>query len=370
MIVNSMTGTAIKRIILDKIRTSNIPLAPLPEQHRIVARIEELFSHMDAGVEALQKARAQLRRYHQSVLKAAVEGRLTEEWRKAHPEVEPAEKLLERILSLKQGTLGKKFKDSKELDINGLPVLPESWLWVRLDSLAALKGGITKDSKRKINNGRNVPYLRVANVQRGYLDLDEMKEIEASEEIISELRLEQGDILFNEGGDRDKLGRGWIWQEELPECIHQNHVFRARLYSNEVSNKFVSWFGNTYGQNYFLKEGKQTTNLASVNIKKLSALPVPLPPIDEQKKIIELTDSLLFVSDDSEKLISQNLKRADKLRQSILKLAFVGRLVPQDPSEEPASMLLERIKAERSSQVHKSSKRDRVHNTRQVRLTQ
>lgn len=354
----------------DIVRNIMIPLPPFVEQHRIIDRIEVLFSHLDVGIEALQKAKAQLRHYRQSVLMAAVEGRLTEVWRKENPEVEPAEKLLERILSLKQGKLGNKFKESKELDITGFPVIPESWLWVRLDSLAALKGGITKDTKRKVNNGRNVPYLRVANVQRGYLDLDEMKEIEASEEIISELRLEQGDILFNEGGDRDKLGRGWIWQEELPECIHQNHVFRARLYSNDVSNRFISWFGNTYGQKYFLKEGKQTTNLASVNITKLSAFPVPLPPKEEQKKIIELIDDLLFVSDDSEKLIYQNLQWADKLRQSILKYAFEGRLVTQDPNDEPASMLLERIKAERFNQVHNTSKRDRVHNTHQMRLTQ
>ena len=119
----------------------------------------------------MHKAKAQVRRYRQAVLKAAMEGRLTEEWRKEHPEVEPAKKLFERILSLKQGKLGKKFRESKELDITGLPNLPDSWLWVRLDSLTSLKGGITKDAKRKVNNGRKVPYLRVANVQRGYLDL-------------------------------------------------------------------------------------------------------------------------------------------------------------------------------------------------------
>ncbi|VVB62828.1 Type I restriction modification DNA specificity domain protein [uncultured archaeon] len=363
-----VTGTTRLKLNQAPMRQIPIPLPPLPEQHRIVTRIEELFSHLDAGVQALQKAKAQLQRYRQAVLKAAVEGRLTEEWRKGHPEVEPAEKLRYRILSLKQRKSGRKYKESRELDTTGLPVLPESWLWMRLDSLADLKGGITKDAKRKINNGRKIPYLRVANVQRGSLDLDEIKEIEASEELISELRLERGDILFNEGGDRDKLGRGWIWQEELPECIHQNHVFRARLYSNEVSNKFVSWFGNTYGLKYFIKEGKQTTNLASINLTKLSAFPVPLPTSEEQKRITYLVDDLLYISDDLAKVMNLDLNFADKLRQSILKRAFEGKLVPQDPNDEPASVLLERIKAERMKES--PARRKRNNSTHQMRLTQ
>lgn len=346
-----VTGTTRLKLNQAPMRKIPVPLAPFPEQLRIVARIEKLFSRLDAGVEALHKAKAYLTCYRQTVLKAAVEGRLTEGWRKAHPEVEPAEKLLERIINLNQGISSKKNGYPKDLDLSGLPSLPKTWLWVRLDSLASLKGGITKDAKRKINNGRRVPYLRVANVQRGFLDLSEIKEIEASEEVISDLRLRQGDILFNEGGDRDKLGRGWIWQEELHECIHQNHVFRARLYSNEISNKFVSWFGNTFGQTYFLREGKQTTNLASINLTKLSAFPVPLPPIEEQKIVVMKIENCLSIADETNTILDQNIKRADRLRQSILKLAFEGKLVLQDPSDEPAKVLLERIAANKKKQT-------------------
>jgi type I restriction enzyme S subunit len=89
--------------------------------------------------------------------------------------------------------------------------------------------------------------------------------------------LVSGDILFTEGGDRDKLGRGWIWHGEVSECIHQNHVFRARLYSALIEPKFVSWWGNSFGQTHFLREGKQTTNLASINLSKLSEFPIPIP---------------------------------------------------------------------------------------------
>jgi len=300
--LKSVIGIGRANISLKDVKNFSVPLSPFPEQHRIVTRIEELFSHLDAGVEALQKAKIQIQRYQQAMITAAVDGRLTSEWRKANQEVEPAEKLFERVSNSGQKILANKV--SKELDLNSLPKLPNSWLWVRLDSLAALKGGITKDRKRKVINARRVPYLRVANVQRGYLDLNEIKEIEVSEETLSELKLKYGDVLFNEGGDRDKLGRGTIWQDELPICIHQNHVFRARLFSKDLSGKFLSWFGNTYGQEYFLKAGKQTTNLASINITKLSSFPVPLPPKEEQERIAELIDKILFASKKLDKVIS------------------------------------------------------------------
>lgn len=118
--------------------------------------------------------------------------------------------------------------------------LPEGWVWTTLSAIAELKGGITKGQKRRPGAVLwSIPYLRVANVQRGYLDLTEIKTIEATEAEIAELRLDPGDVLFNEGGDRDKLGRGWVWSGELPECIHQNHVFRARLRTRDVHPKYL-----------------------------------------------------------------------------------------------------------------------------------
>lgn len=214
-----------------------------------------------------------------------------------------------------------------------------------LDNLAQIDGGITKDQKRpRSATMREVPYLRVANVQRGFLDLTEMKTILAEEEEIASLRLKKGDILFTEGGDRDKLGRGWIWNAEIEECIHQNHIFRARLYSELVEPKFVSYHGNYFGQRWFVKTGKQTTNLASINKTVLSRFPIPLAPIEEQKHIVIEVDRRLSIVDEAEIQIEANLKRAARLRQSILKRAFEGRLVPQDPRDESASVLLERIR--------------------------
>jgi type I restriction enzyme S subunit len=234
--------------------------------------------------------------------------------------------------------------------------LPSGWVWARLRDIAELKGGLTKGQKRKPGERlRSVPYLRVANVQRGYLDLSETKEIEATEEEIEELRLRKGDLLFNEGGDRDKLGRGWIWQDELSECIHQNHVFRGRLLSPALQPKFVSWYSNSIGQRYFLEQGKQTTNLASINLTKLGALPVPVPPADEQRRIVAEIEKQLSDLDAGVaalKRVRANLKR---YRASVLKAACEGRLVPTEAElaraerrdYEPADKLLERILKER-----------------------
>ena len=199
-------------------------------------------------------------------------------------------------------------------------------MWARLDSIATLKGGITVDSKRQDSTARTVPYLRVANVQRGYLDLSEVKTINAPASDIDALRLRNGDILFNEGGDRDKLGRGWIWEDQLADCIHQNHVFRARLLSSDIQPKLVSWWGNSFGKDYFQREGKQTTNLASINLTKLSAFPVPVPPLDEQHRIVMEVDRRLSHLRETEAQVDANLQCAERLRQSILNKVFSGGL--------------------------------------------
>jgi type I restriction enzyme S subunit len=209
-----------------------------------------------------------------------------------------------------------------------------------------------------------VAYLRVANVQRGYLDLSQIKTISALDTTIEDLRLEYGDVLFNEGGDRDKLGRGWVWRAEILECIHQNHVFRARVYTDDLQPELLSWYGNTAGQRYFFDEGKQTTNLASINQTKLRALPVPIPPRAEQLRIRAVVEQQLSVADEALRSMSIDVARLARLRQSILKWAFEGRLVDQDPTDEPASVLLERIRAERAAAATQQPKRAARRNAR------
>jgi len=327
-VASLQSGSTRLRISRRNLSRIAFPLPPLAVQLAEVDELEKQFSRLDEAVANLRRVKANLKRYKASVLKDAVEGRLVpteaELARREGRTFETGEQLLQRILEERRAKWsGKgKYKEPIDPDTSDLPNLPEGWTWARLDSLAALKGGITVDSKRVDPSAQPVPYLRVANVQRGYIDLAEVKHINASAADIAELRLEHGDVLFNEGGDRDKLGRGWIWEGQLSDCIHQNHVFRARMFLPEMAPKLVSWWGNTFGKDYFQRMGKQTTNLASINMGKLSGFPVPIPPAAEQRRMVEEIERLLSVVDRVAVEVDANLRRAEALRQSCLGSAF------------------------------------------------
>jgi type I restriction enzyme S subunit len=246
---------------------------------------------------------------------------------------------------------------SDEVSKHGdLPPMPPGWCWTTLQELADIEGGITKDQKRRrTTTMREVPYLRVANVQRGFLDLAEVKTIFAESDEIDALRLKAGDVLFTEGGDRDKLGRGWVWNNEIPDCIHQNHIFRARLNLAAVEPRFVSWHGNYFGQKWFTETGKQTTNLASINKSILRRFPVPVAPLNEQRRIADRIDELftdLAAGVAALELVRRNLKR---YRSAVLHAAVTGRLTAawraqHGSPDEPGPKLLDRILAERRRQ--------------------
>ena len=348
------------RVDFSQMANYPFPLPPLPEQHRIVAEIEKQFTRLEASVAALKRVHANLKRYRASVLKAACEGELVPtEAELAQAEgrdYESADRLLGRILSERRALWESqekrrgKYVEPSPPDTSDLPELPEGWAWATLAQISDLKGGATKGRRYRAGESlTEIPYLRVANVQRGYLDLSEIKTIEVTPEVADQLALMPGDIFFTEGGDRDKLGRGWVWKGEIDGCIHQNHVFRSRLLFSEMPPEFVSWWGNSFGQTFFEHSGKQTTNLASINLSVLSSFPVPLPPLPEQHRIVAEVERRLSVIQQAEATVEADLIRTERLRQSILKRSFEGKLVPQDPNDEPASALLERIKAEREA---------------------
>lgn len=354
----------------------SIDIPPTTEQVRIVEKLEELLSDLDAGVAELKAAQKKLALYRQSLLKAAVEGALTADWRarraaRGEP-LETGATLLARILTERRARWearqlakfkeqGKtppkgwqaKYPEPVQPDTTNLSSLPAGWIWASLDMLGEIVSGVAKGSKQTPGISlREVPYLRVANVQRGFLDLSEIKKIMASERDIEELTLLNGDVLFNEGGDRDKLGRGWVWRDEVAQCIHQNHVFRMRPYLPEVLSEFVSHHGNTFGKSWFQQAGKQTTNLASINMGILRAFPVPVPPADEAREILERVSQEIDAIKLQEASIERGLRQATAQRKNLLKAAFSGQLVPQDPNDEPASALLARIRAERAAKGH------------------
>ncbi|MBA4189518.1 MAG: hypothetical protein C0467_16135 [Planctomycetaceae bacterium] len=242
--------------------------------------------------------------------------------------------------------------DLGEVQSDTLPPLPPSWCWAELSEIAEIEGGITKGQNRLAGSTtREIPYLRVANVQRGFLDLNEMKTIPADEQIICDLQLQVGDVLFTEGGDRDKLGRGWVWNGELSECIHQNHIFRARPNTSVILPKFVSHHGNLFGQDWFSRNGKQTTNLASINKRVLRRFPVPVPPLAEQERILARLDELLSDLDAGVSALQRARANLKKYRAAVLKAAVTGELTTDwraaHPNAEPATKLLDRILTER-----------------------
>jgi type I restriction enzyme, S subunit len=164
---------------------------------------------------------------------------------------------------------------------------------VRLDSIAEISGGLTKNAKDALAEDLlDVPYLRVANVHRRYLDLSDVATIKVSRKKLAALKLEVGDILLNEGGDKDKLGRGAVWRGEIECCIHQNHVFRARLTSRDYLPGFVSSWANSFGKGWFERFGTQTTGIASINKATLSRFPVPVLPPERQREWVDLLDNV------------------------------------------------------------------------------
>lgn len=364
----------------DDLLATTISLPPADEIVRIADRIDELFTDLSAGVAALERVKRNLSRYRAAVLHAAVTGRLTEAWRKQHgPPDEPGPKLLERILAERRRrwevrTRAKYEKAGKQPPKNwlsryaepaapntaDLPQLPKGWCYGTLEQLADVTGGVAKNGKEAGDDGmRTVPYLRVANVQRGFLDLSEVKMISAREDDIATLRLVKGDVLFTEGGDRDKLGRGWIWSGEIDECIHQNHIFRARLFLADFCPHVLSYAGNSYGRIWFRRNGKQSVNLASISLGVLRQFPVPVIPLAEQEAVMETVNEKLSQIDALEVEVVRGLIRASRLRQAILKAAFEGKLVPQDPTDETASVLLDRIRDAAPPVEHKLARKPR-----------
>lgn len=267
-----------KRYWIQQYSKIKVKIPPLPEQERIVARIEELFSELDKAVETLNTTKQQLAVYRQAVISTSF------------PELTSSNS-------------------------------------VRLDEIAEISGGITKGRDLSQQKTITLPYLRVANVQNGYLDLSQMKDIEVKLNEVDKYLLQEGDVLYTEGGDRDKLGRGTVWKNEIPRCVHQNHIFKARLNQERALPQYVAyWSMSVYARDYFFKKGKQSVNLASINKTVLSALILPMPSLEEQASIINNIESRLSVCDQIEKTIEQSLQQAEALRQSILKQAFEGRL--------------------------------------------
>lgn len=369
----NMSGTAGQlRVPTDYIKSVELPLAPLAEQRRIVAKVEALFEQSRTARQALDRIPPLLKKFRQSVLAAAFRGDLTRDWREQHPEVEPASALLERIraerrqkweenLRAKDKDPRKvKFEEPERVNASDLPELPEGWVWCRVEKFAEVKGGIQKTpARRPVKNA--FPYLRVANVLRGKLDLSKIHYFELLEGELEKWCLLPGDVLVVEGnGSLSEIGRCALWRGEVAECVHQNHIIRVRCYSG-INPPYFHWFLNsTQGCDIVTRVASSTSGLYTLSVSKVQRIVVPMAPALEQQQVISRIEALFDVADAIESSVEAARRRADKLEQSILARAFRGELVPQDPNDEPALILLERLRAEHAESNGKNKPKIRA----------
>ena len=279
--INRMASGAIMAGLNTTIlKSCSIPLPPLPEQKRIAAILNEQRAEVE---------RARVAAEHQ----------------------------LEAAMTLPAAYLRAVF--------NSLEA--QRWPKRNLGDAGQIRSGVTLGRQVSGARTRSVPYLRVANVRDGRLDLSNVYQIEATEDEIRKLQLRWGDILLTEGGDPDKLGRGTFWEEQLPECIHQNHIFRVRFDSTDFLPQFVSaQIGSSYGKAYFLSHAKQTTGIATINQKVLAAFPVMSPPVLEQRHIVAKLSAQMATAEWTGTTLEAQLATIKKLPAALLRRAFSGEL--------------------------------------------
>ena len=347
-----MTGSAGQlRVPVTYMQQIPIPLPPLAEQQRIVAKIEELFSELDAGVEALKKVRAELKRYRQAVLKYAFEGKLTEEWRRKHKDEVPSSEPnhMHGIIVLTDVGAGLKPAPTINNTANKLHELPEGWVWTRL-------GKITEQIETvnpKLEPDKEFIYIDIAAIDNGQQKIVNPKRyFWKNAPSRARQRIKNGDILFSTV--RTYLKNIAIINDTYDGQIASTGFCVIRP-SISVNTKLMFYLVQT---DFFLNpliQIQRGTSYPAVRESDVFDRVIPLPPLSEQHQIVSEIERRFSVVDEVEKTVGACLQQAQRLRQSILKRAFEGKLVPQDPNDEPASVLLERIKL---SKISKDSKKE------------
>jgi type I restriction enzyme S subunit len=209
--------------------------------------------------------------------------------------------------------------------------IPEDWNCVSLEQVAYVQTGLAKNKKKNLQNPIERPYLRVANVQDNYLDLREIKTIEVESSNIKRYLLEYGDVLFTEGGDFDKLGRGAIWRDEIDDCLHQNHIFAVRCKQNYLNRNFLAAISSSHiGRRYFSISSKQSTNLASISLTQLKEFPLPLPKLAEQNRISEILSAWDTAISRIDELITVKIEHKKAILHQILEGDGTAKRIKHD----------------------------------------
>ncbi|MCK4443465.1 MAG: restriction endonuclease subunit S [Thermoplasmata archaeon] len=367
------TSTAIPGLSRNDLYQVGISLPPLPEQHRIAAKIEELFEESHIAGEALARIPITLRKLRHSILTEAFRGQLVDQ----NSTDEPAEKLLKRVRlerhkkweeDLKKR--GKdprkhKYKEPKPMDTKGLSDLADGWAWTTIGHLETFIGsGITPRGGRKVYVPDGIPFIRSQNVHSEGLRLDDVAHVtpEMHEEM-GRTHIRPGDVLLNITGA--SIGRCTFAPESLDSANVNQHVCIIRT-GWWILPRYLSDFINSpFGQDQVLATESGVTR-QGLNYTHVRTLKVPLAPIDEQHRIVVRIEELLSYVDKIEKDVEIGKRQANKIDDAILAKAFRGELLPQNPDDEPASVLLERMRREREGgkerlkRFRKQRKKDEV----------
>jgi type I restriction enzyme S subunit len=366
-------GTTHTTIYYPEVKAFHVCLPPKPEQRWIVDAIESYFTRLDDAVATLERAQRNLKRYRASVLKAAVEGRLVpteaELARAEGRDYEPASVLLERILAerrrrwedaelAKLKAKGKprkddkwkaKYKDPATPDTTQLPDLPDGWSWATTDQLFWF---VTSGSRgwAKYYSDSGAVFLRIGNLDHDSisLDLSDTQHVQPPEGAEgTRTRVAPGDVLISITAD---VGMIALVRDDLEEAYINQHISLARPVPCRCL-PYLAWFlASQYGgQRQFtaLQRGATKVGLGLDDIRSVN---VPVPPLSEQRRIVDEVERCLSIASECQGSLSVDRARLQRARQSVLKWAFEGRLVDQDPTDEPAARLLERIRAERESE--------------------
>jgi len=317
----SKDGTTVQSIEASALERVRIPVAPTAEQGRIVARIDELFAEIAEGEAALERAREGLDTWRRALLKVAVTGELTRDWREANRPTETG---------------------SRSVDILGPYAIPTGWIWTTVGAAGQVLLGRQRAPQH--HSGPNMrPYLRVANVLEDRIDFSDVKFMNFTPSEFQRYHLQPGDILLNEGQSLDLVGRPAIYRGEVEECCFQKTLLRFRAAPETLFPEYAQIvFLHYLHSKRFRRAAPITTNMAHLTLERLLPIEFPLPPREEQTVIVNRYHGMRDMIDDLTPALEDRDRNA--LRQAILKAAFEGRLAPQDPADEPASALLARLR--------------------------
>jgi type I restriction enzyme S subunit len=341
-------GSTMRHINRGPFMAFPVPIAPRNEQERIVAEIEKQFTRLDVAVAALKRVQANLKRYRAAVLKAACEGRLVpteaELARREGRPYEPASELLNRI---RVGPDSLSF----EIQPGDFQEVAKGWTWTTLSRLVS-DGPQNGLYLPKGKYGRGTPILRIDDFQSHFSrPSSDLRLVAANKEEVETYSLESGDMIVNRVNSPSHLGKALYVEERNLPALFESNMMRIRLVESVSTQYVVIYLTSVEGRSKLTSRAKWAVNQASINQEDVLLTAIPLPPAKEQNRIVSEVRRRLSVIEELEVQVEANARRADRLRQAILKRAFEGDLVPQDPNDEPAGLLLERIGREKNNAI-------------------